>query len=236
MTSIYHDSRAGCLRQGVKELTTPTYNVVFKTEAVELAVKMIKMEEGFMPNPYKDSNDTYKIGYGSPKRFNEKSIDRKEAEKRVKKRAEQIFDTIHKKLKLRTLYPEQYAALIDMIYNMGLYNFMYIDRQNGIETQFYKKVKIYNAYCASVSQNECFTRIKQDKTLTYEILGFNPKTRGLQNRRWRNILMFKGYKDHPGQGNIVKAVHTEDRWSYLNNFQKPKWADKEVAQYETKKL
>ena len=99
-----------------------------KKTAIEMATKIIKKWEGFMPEPYKCPAEVPTIGYGNTRyedgtkvTMEDEKIDRKRGEEilvhYVKEVANQVKSVVKKELT-----PHQEAAIISFTYNLGIGN------------------------------------------------------------------------------------------------------------------
>jgi lysozyme len=103
---------------------------VQKSKAIDLALKIIKKWEGFMPVPYLCPAGVPTIGYGSTRYENgdrvsmdDCKIDRKRAEEILKDEVSSVKGLVLGVLK-HTLEDHQLAALISFTYNVGIGNLM----------------------------------------------------------------------------------------------------------------
>jgi len=99
-----------------------------KPSASELAVKVIKKWEGFMPEPYLCPAGVPTIGYGSTRyengdrvEMNDCNVDRKRGEEILLSFVKKVEAQVKKVVTVK-LAPHQLGALISFTYNVGIGN------------------------------------------------------------------------------------------------------------------
>ena len=104
----------------------PNYD---RTAAIDAACDMIQLSEGFREKPYQCSADVWTIGFGTTRYANgikvrekDPSINKQHAQFFLQLHILKLHDQLWKALK-KPVKTHQCAALISLIYNIGIGNF-----------------------------------------------------------------------------------------------------------------